>query len=124
MLTNEEIAVALNSQDEIDKKDVSLYGVKGGNEKASGQQMNYNSGASNVAKADNAKSAEGKKGDTGQAEPIIQLHKPCLNCAQPTSMILDLYKLACLAYAPSPVMFNGEEKPRRFYLDRQFEILK
>ena len=61
----------------------------------------------------------GRKGNDAAPiqEPVIQLHKPCLNCAQPTSMILDLYKLACLAYAPSPVMINGQENTRRFYLD-------
>lgn len=30
LIVNEEIGVALNSQDEIDKTDVSLYGMKGG----------------------------------------------------------------------------------------------
>ena len=116
---NEEISLALSSQDEIDKKDVSLYGMKGNNEKQQNHQLkHYNSNTSSLGKTE-GKANDGKNTtqNNSGAEPVIQLHKPCLNCAQPTSMILDLYKVACLAYAPSSVSLNGLQQTRRSCLD-------
>ena len=69
------------------------------------------------------KKSDPKKNEAAP-EPIIQLHKPCLSCAGPTSMILDLYKVACLAYAPSPVEVNGVVLPREYCLDQQYALLR
>lgn len=39
-------------------------------------------------------------------------------------MIMDLYKVACLAYAPSAVEVNGVEQSRRHYLMQQRALLQ
>ena len=61
-----------------------------------------------------ARSAKSRRGsptaklpEEKENEPVMQLHKGCLSCSGQTPMIFELFKVACLAYAPGPIQLDG-----------------
>jgi len=124
VLANEEIRLALDSQDELDRAEVGLYGLKAGEKGLNSPKKSIRpTSAIGVGNTEKEMKKLDHKRTEPLPEPVVQLHKACLSCAGPTSMIFDLFKVACLAYAPSPVALNGVERPRRYYLDQQRELL-
>ena len=57
------------------------------------------------------------------AKPVVSIEKQCLSCAGQSSVVLNAFKIACLAYAPSNVCFENEKYSRRDLLDVQNKIL-
>ena len=78
LIINEDLSLAADQQEEVDRSEVGLYGMK-----------------SKVA----------PQVDLLTQPPVMQLHKQCMNCSVGTagSQIHELFKIACLAYTPKPV---------------------
>ena len=90
------IGHVLQSQDELDRQSIALMGYK-------------DSKASKTLKPQKA---------------VIKLDKQCFSCTGQSSVVLNAFKIACLAYAPSPVLFQGEKFTRRELLEYQNKILE
>lgn len=90
------IGHVLQSQDELDRQSIALMGYK-----------------------------EGKASKTlKHQKAVINLDKQCFSCTGQSSVVLNAFKIACLAYAPSPVLFQGEKFTRRELLEYQNKILE
>ena len=46
-------------------------------------------------------------------KPVISLDPICLSCTNMQSDVIKQFKIACLAYAPSPVIFRNLEFSRQ-----------
>ena len=57
------------------------------------------------------------------AKPVVALDKQCLSCAGQSSVVLNAFKIACLAYTPSPVALDGEKYTRREIIELQNRCL-
>ena len=58
------------------------------------------------------------------AKPVISFDKQCMSCTGQSSVVINAFKIACLAYAPSPVAFQGERYSRRELIDLQNKLLE
>ncbi|OMJ74158.1 hypothetical protein SteCoe_26977 [Stentor coeruleus] len=91
------ITNALLLQDEIDRETIALFGVK---------ESKHNSNKSvNVSK------------------PSVTIDTKCLTCSGQPNFITSAFKLACLAYAPTSVMFKDIIYERSELIDIQKRIV-
>ena len=94
------ITVSLQSQDEIDRESIALIGYKEGkSSKVRGLSTSFN-------------------------KTSISLDKQCISCSGQVNMITSAFKIACLAYTPSPVLFRGSAYQRTDLLEMQRNIFE
>ena len=43
---------------------------------------------------------------------VVGIEKKCISCSGQLSFVMSSFKMACLSYAPSPVMYRGRVYPR------------
>ena len=86
----------LFKQDEIDRKSISLVGYKN-NETKKSKILN---------------------------KPVVSLEKNCTACINNAGIILPAFKMACLAYNSSPILYKSEYIGRLDLLLRQEQILE
>jgi hypothetical protein len=86
----------LQTQDEVDRESIVLMGYK------------------------DSKTFQNHK---KLVKPVISIDKQCLSCTGQSSLVLNAFKIACLAYTPSPVFFLNEKHTRRELLDLQNKLL-
>lgn len=86
----------LQQQDDVDRESIALMGYK--DAKAGKLQQRSN-------------------------KPIISIEKQCLSCAGQSSVVLNAFKIACLAYAPSSIIFEGETYQRKEIIEMQIKYL-
>ena len=84
------IQTALNTQDELDRKWVSLFGA-----------MEAQHGMSGPAKKDQK-----------PEQTIFKLKADCISHSHTNMHIINLFKVACLRYKPNPVTFNEKKYNR------------
>jgi hypothetical protein len=96
MIEYSAVANALQIQDEIDRESISLMGYK---------------------------EAKLTKGLHRLPRPVISIEKQCFSCTNQSSIVLNAFKIACLAYTPSQVTFQNEKYSRRELLELQSTIL-
>ena len=91
LIISEDLSLAADKQEEIDRSEVALYGIK--NKPLTKQAVMHDTVP--------------EQGKDHLTPPIMQLSKQCLNCsAGQTSMITELFKIASLAYAPTPIQMD------------------
>ena len=61
------------------------------------------------------------KNKSGKA--VISIEKQCLSCTGQASVVLTAFKIACLAYSPSPVNYRDTIFTRKELIDIQAKIL-
>lgn len=57
------------------------------------------------------------------SKPVVSIEKQCLSCTGQGSVVLTAFKIACLAYSPSPIIFQGITYTRKDLIDIQAQIL-
>ena len=88
------IELALAAQDEEDRESIALMGYR------EGQQSPAND------------------------RPVISLDKSCLSCTGQSSIVISAFKMACLAYAPTPLTYRSATFQRKELLDIQRRVLE
>ena len=46
-------------------------------------------------------------------QAVVQIDKKCISCSDAPGKLIQLFKLACLAYFPGKVPFKGEKCDRK-----------
>jgi len=121
----------MDLQDDQDRRSVSLFGFKAGDgrdnagracalpelEGGSGRRLAStstprasvpNPAASTPRKKAQTVTAAANAASWGEppGTPVMTLDKRCLSCSGSASTVLAGFKLACLQYAPSPIMYQ------------------
>ncbi|OMJ69951.1 hypothetical protein SteCoe_32178 [Stentor coeruleus] len=91
------IANALQIQDEFDRESIALMGYK---------------------------ETKGIKGHPKPGKAIVALDKQCFSCTGQSSVVLNAFKIACLTYMPSPVVYRNDKYSRRDLYDMLNRLLK
>jgi hypothetical protein len=90
------IGISLQQQDERDRDSISLMGYK-----------------------------ETKiPGKASIKKPVVSIDKMCQSCTGQASIVLSAFKMACLAYAPSQVMYSKQFFSRKELIDMQKRIIE
>ena len=90
------ISMSLQEQDEKDRESISLMGYK-----------EAKPSAKNSIK-----------------KPVITIDKMCQSCTGQGSIVLSAFKMACLAYTPSSVLFSSQVFSRKELIDMQKRIIE
>ena len=88
--------MSLQEQDEKDRESISLMGYK-----------EAKPSAKNSIK-----------------KPVITIDKMCQSCTGQGSIVLSAFKMACLAYTPSSVLFSSQVFSRKELIDMQKRIIE
>merc|ERR1719265_855561 len=56
-------------------------------------------------------------------EPVIRVDNRCLSCSGQAPLVLSAFKMACLQYAPAPVIHNGFQHDRGELLQSRHILL-
>lgn len=112
LVASSDLHLSLDRQEDIDRGEVALYGLrKQINQLVTHPPADQQAAQEGKLERERARSAKSRKGSpdarkdeyNAVKEPVMQLHKGCLSCSGQTSMIFELFKVACLAYAPGPI---------------------
>jgi hypothetical protein len=82
-----QINLAMEMQDEIDREKLALMGYK----------------EETVKGTNTLGASKSKQSLTESNNPYVTLDKQCLTCSGQSSVVLKAFKIACLTYKPSPV---------------------
>lgn len=88
------IELALATQDEEDRESIALMGYREGQQSPASEK------------------------------PVISLDKSCLSCTGQSSIVISAFKMACLAYAPTPLTYRSATFQRKELLDIQRRVLE
>ena len=80
----------LQIQDELDKQSISLFGVK--------ETFNDNP---------NGGDSVGEVGEYSSNSRVVDLKKECFSCCGFPASTMAAFKMACLTYAPSPILLEN-----------------
>ncbi|OMJ78878.1 hypothetical protein SteCoe_21232 [Stentor coeruleus] len=90
------MAIALQMQDESDRESISLMGYK---------------------------ESKPMKGAPKPGKAIVGLDKQCISCTGQSSVVLNAFKIACLTYTPSQVIYRNEKYTRMELYDMLKRLL-
>eukprot|EP00920_Eleutheroschizon_duboscqi_P042893 GHVT01102132.1.p1 GENE.GHVT01102132.1~~GHVT01102132.1.p1 ORF type:complete len:570 (-),score=82.48 GHVT01102132.1:1026-2651(-) len=109
VLESNRVAVALEIQDDIDRRRVALMGYKesqaSGGSSGSGSTTARQSRAS-VGRGGSVSVSTGGPG--GAMPPVISLDQRCVSCSGQSTTVLAGFKIACLQYHPGPITYNAK----------------
>ena len=60
----------------------------------------------------------------GLGREVLSLDKNCYSCSGNNSSVVNAFKMACLAYFPSPVTYKGKVFAREVLLGMQGRLMK
>lgn len=90
------ITQVLLAQDEEDRQSIALMGYKEGKDSAR------------------------PKTRTGA---VVTLDKQCISCTNQSPIVISAFKMACLAYAPTPITYMRQSYTRRELIEMQGQLL-
>jgi hypothetical protein len=88
------ITKALLTQDEEDRESIALMGYK-----------------------------EGKESARPKAK-VVALDKQCLSCSSQSPIVVSAFKMACIAYAPTPISYMKQTYTRKELIEIQGQLLQ
>lgn len=88
------MSIALQQQDEVDRESIALMGQKDIKLKGS------------------------------LKKPVISMDKNCMSCTGEKPIIQSLFKMACLAYTPSPIIYSSQEFARKELISIQKRMIE
>lgn len=156
ILESMNIDQAIQEQDEVDKKGISLMGVKQedrkndilpdydskSRERTSQKVLKPNASVgSNLGSPNTSIKAKinaytkrrfttmknnqkGMNEETGAQNAQVKLHKQCLTCSGNAAVVLNAFKIACLAYSPSTVGYRSNIFSREYLLALKKHIVQ
>eukprot|EP00920_Eleutheroschizon_duboscqi_P042903 GHVT01102142.1.p1 GENE.GHVT01102142.1~~GHVT01102142.1.p1 ORF type:complete len:237 (-),score=21.76 GHVT01102142.1:201-911(-) len=124
VLESNRVAVALEIQDDIDRRRVALMGYKesqaSGGSSGSGSTTARQSRAS-VGRGGSVSVSTGGPG--GAMPPVISLDQRCVSCSGQSTTVLAGFKIACLQYHPGPITYNAKVFNRSDLLSVRSKLL-
>lgn len=135
MLKSDLIQCSVEMQDAIDRKRISLMGVKDdetilARTTHSEPQRPRPEVRSKSAIAKLSGSAGGTlRGGPGDCKveapkPVVRVDNRCLSCSGQAPLVLSAFKMACLQYTPSPVEHSGGLHDRDILIQQRHELLQ
>ncbi len=67
---------------------------------------------------------EGQQSPVSEKPAVVSLDKSCLSCTGQSSIVISAFKMACLAYAPTPLTYRNATFQRKELLDIQRRVLE
>jgi hypothetical protein len=61
---------------------------------------------------------------TTTSRPVVTIDKQCRSCTNQSPIVISAFKMACLAYAPTPISYMSQSYPRRELIDLQGQLLQ
>lgn len=107
------LSAVLDQQDDLDRKQIALYGLKPQEESRKTMLPDLS-----PRKADMGKLTG------GVLTPIISLEKRCLSCSANPTTGLAGFKMACLKYAPSPIEYERVTYSRTELIGLRLDLLR
>ena len=95
------MSISLQFQDELDRESIALIGYK-----------------------DSKQQNRGRPGSINFNKTSISLDKQCISCSGQVNMITSAFKIACLAYTPSPVIYRENTYQRIDLLEMQKKVIE
>eukprot|EP00347_Sterkiella_histriomuscorum_P001564 403371548 len=111
---------ALMSADEIDKKSISLMGVKEEQTRPLSPTTSQQTIQNQLSQQASIKT---QKQANQQQQPVIQIEKSCMSCSSQPYRIISAFKMACLTYFPSMVQFQNSEFSREKMIQIKTKLL-
>jgi hypothetical protein len=87
LLVDTKIQQVMEESDELDKSAITLYGFSD-------------------------QSASNFKSGIGQGSKVVSVDRNCFNCSPQPNLVLKAFKMACLNYKPSDILWNNKEYSR------------
>lgn len=125
VLEGGEILCALEAQDTLDRKRISLMGSKDDDlalartYQSEPQHPRPEYRTPRCRGANGARTVGTLRGGPGTARdpPVVKVDQRCLSCSGQAPMVLSAFKMACLQYEPSKVDHGGEPRERMDLLE-------
>lgn len=54
----------------------------------------------------------------GEETPVIQVDKRCITCSDDRGQLIQLFKIACLAYFPSKVEYKAKKYDKKVLISK------
>jgi chromosome segregation ATPase len=112
-----QLSSALAWQDNMDRKRVALFGLRGDKRSEKLPQIDSGVKSMNTPRRPDLKVAD-------QDQEIMSLDQRCLSCNSNRNMALAGFKIACLQYNPTPVEYQKNSYSREELLRLQTDLLK
>eukprot|EP00811_Abedinium_folium_P024911 NODE_3505_length_2026_cov_7.953660.p1 GENE.NODE_3505_length_2026_cov_7.953660~~NODE_3505_length_2026_cov_7.953660.p1 ORF type:complete len:575 (-),score=100.36 NODE_3505_length_2026_cov_7.953660:181-1905(-) len=133
LLETQLLSVALDRQDEVDKRSIALFGIK---DPAKTQGASYApdkahqlpdlaNPRSSASRAPRKRQGDcSASGGPSMVSPVVSIDKRCLSCSGSAATQLAGFKMACLQYTPTPVEYGQEVYVRSELINLQLDLLK
>ena len=86
----------MDQQDEIDRESISLFGL--------------------------SKKGELSDDEGDDGPPMVELDKKCMSCTGQINFVKKAFKIACLAYQPSKILYDENVFSRKELLSKKIEL--
>mmetsp|Transcript_64569 Transcript_64569/g.183279 ORF Transcript_64569/g.183279 Transcript_64569/m.183279 type:complete len:153 (+) Transcript_64569:2-460(+) len=136
MVESELLGALLDLQDDQDRRSISVFGMKAAGDvrprspPRQGCQLPDLDGrrpqgpqTSPGAPGGTPRRKAASAGVAGEPGPVLSLDKRCLSCSGSSATVLAGFKLACLQYAPGPVMYQQAPHSRLELIRLRLELL-
>ena len=138
MLKQEEIKYALDMQDEIDKENLGLFGLdqetirpKSPKSPVGKKQIQRMEKIKNDFEPTRRTSHSPKRHTQEETQKVevpqqrVEIKKECMKCGNraDNERINKLFKIACLAYQPSTILFEGTVFSRKDLISKREEMI-
>merc|ERR1712217_36768 len=115
MLEVMNICTALTAQDTADREQTNLMGFK---------EVGENEGIHSPRSPKSATSSPRRTAAKAvRQHKVLSVDKRCLSCSGQSTHILQAFKMACLSYSPSPILYMGKENKREELVDRMSTLI-
>ncbi|CDW71559.1 UNKNOWN [Stylonychia lemnae] len=111
------IQCILSLADEEDRNSISLLGVK---EEIKQGKPQHNQTQILI----NSPNSSTNKVECTQTHQPIAIDRTCLSCSSQQYRVISAFKMACLSYFPSPVIYQKNEFTRKNLIKTEIELLK
>jgi chromosome segregation ATPase len=127
ILQSERAASALDHQDDLDRAKVALMGYKNNKpDEAPGSKGPARPSSVQGMNSEGQRSARGRGGHDegdGTRGPVVSVDQRCLSCSGQAATVMAGFKVACLQYAPGPVMYQNRTFERKDLLGLRQQLL-
>mmetsp|Transcript_30352 Transcript_30352/g.77185 ORF Transcript_30352/g.77185 Transcript_30352/m.77185 type:complete len:588 (-) Transcript_30352:45-1808(-) len=137
------LGATLEMQDDQDRKSISLFGFKAGDDRGMSQTQScrlpdlQSTGHCTPRMGPTGKNSSPRKlrtsmastfcsdgaGQETRAPPVVTLDKRCLSCSGSAATVMAGFKLACLQYAPTPVEYQKVKYSRSELIRLRIDLL-
>jgi len=121
ILEGERVQNALEFQDTLDRKRIALMGMKDDET----QLVRSNQLTPQVPRPEHRHPVEGvQTSPRKKGAPVINVDTRCLSCSGQAPTVMTAFKMACLQYTPSTILYHGKEYERNDLLQHKEALVK